>query len=91
MTAATVSQQEVVVLSGEDAVATDTADWVQHEETRTPDLTRVFASELAKLPEETTDISSPAMTPEDVDSLIDWLRSDSLDWEGLARGDAWTD
>ena len=84
-------------------VRVEPREWHQ-DETTTPDLMQIFRIELADLYASSIDASSEifsfrnvadtgsvGMAREDVDALVEWLRSDSLDWDALDRGDAWND
>lgn len=81
------AQQHVTVQQGT-RVKTSAVVWTQR--TTSPDLMAAFRSVLDTLPEPASVAPRP-MTPEDLDALTEWLRSDSLDWDSLERGDAWND
>lgn len=84
------SQQHVVPreTTGE---RTNTFQW--SDRTITPDLMRTFQIVLLAAEEAGAAAALPTegMADEDISMLIEWLRSDSLDWEALERDDAWED
>jgi len=63
--------------------------WVLEQEA--PDVIAVLR--IAVQAQEQADWSRPTPPqPQDaVEELIAWLNSDSLDWDAVERGDAWTD
>jgi hypothetical protein len=76
------SDQVVDVHGSEGALTTNVFEWTQK---ITPDLMAAF-----RIPP--PEISAPRVaSPEDVDALMQWLRSDSLDWDAVEHGDAWSD
>jgi hypothetical protein len=75
------TKQLVDVHTAEGALTTD-VEWTQK---ITPDLMEAF-----RIPP--PEISPPRpLSHKEVDALMAWLRSDSLDWDAVERGDAWID
>ena len=75
------AKQLVVVHATETALTTN-VEWTQR---ITPDLMEVFRIPPPEMPRPLP------LSHEEVDALMEWLRSDSLDWDAVEHGDAWSD
>jgi hypothetical protein len=91
---------QMVPVLGEGAVGTGISsawiewrpvvEWRQQAEIEAPDLMGMFSIVMIT-PEDLVqaDPDDAPMTEQDIERFMEWLRSDSLDWEGVERRDAW--
>lgn len=63
-------------------------EWRQQAEV--PDLMGMFRIVMKAHEDPESDEAEP-MTNAEIDQFMEWLHSDSLDWEGMERRDAWRD